>query len=242
MGWSEVGAKVEPVFEYTKPTKEQLLALATDSSAKGKAFKDYLVLSANTALVDTAFFLTNDEKGIQFLFENLFQEEITLEEGKYTNSGYDSESGKMVPSIGHKIEGRFQWVFRIGTYTIPIIKRDCGNILQCKPTRRITSPGPILNYPETQKGDTVIIINYSYYYFEGEKTISPPVPESPLNFEKKRFWDTKFWKIARWPLGIGIVGVSGYFLLRDNGGNDGGPAPTPGHDGGGGPAPTPGHQ
>lgn len=126
--------QVGPVFPYTSPSKEALMSLAKQESAKGETYRNYLVKSINIGLRDTTHKVETQE--IDYIFDHIFLEEVNLQDGMFKNSGYDPSTNKMHPSSGHKIGWGFQWVFRVGTFTIVIIKRDCGNILEVPVIRR----------------------------------------------------------------------------------------------------------
>lgn len=130
--WLVSNGQTGPVFQYTTPSKETLKSLTLEESSKGYAYRNYLIGVVAESLIDT---LKISEKSTDLIFNNLFFEEVYFEEGEYKNSGYDSTAKKMVPSIGHE-KTMFVWVVRIGSYIIPLIKGDCGNILVAKVIRK----------------------------------------------------------------------------------------------------------
>ncbi len=125
----KLAGQTGPVFPYDNPTKQKLYDLASENSPKGKAYLSYLVDVINFGLKDTTCVVSANP---EFIMAHLYWEEIYLKEGGYKNSGYDSISKKMHPSLGHKWTG-FGWVFRIGTHSVPIMKGDCGNVVKIIP-------------------------------------------------------------------------------------------------------------
>ncbi len=142
------------VFPYNYPDKSILKDLVMENSPKGKAYRDYLLYAVNLGLVDTTLTITH--ANIDILFNNLFSEEFTLPESGYMNSGYDSTLYKIVPSVGHAWKG-FVWMLKIGSYTIPLIKTDCGNVLIAKAIRA-----------------KVFTTNINHIQQEPEQSFSPP--------------------------------------------------------------------
>ena len=134
MNWLISNGQTGPVFQYTHPSKQTLLGLALSETIEGSVYRNYLVDKINLGLRDTTLRVSNSN--ISSIFDHLFLEEVYLEEGSYDNSGYDPSKKRMNPSLGHKWTG-FAWVFRIGTYTIILIKEDCGNILTVQVIRKV---------------------------------------------------------------------------------------------------------
>lgn len=132
--WIELNcfSQTKAVFPYDNPSKDILRELAFTPNAKGFAFRTSLIESINTGLADTTFKVSATR--LDEIFNHLYLEEVYLEESGYKNSGWNSVSKKMVPSIGHKWSG-FAWVFRIGSFAIIVIKGDCGNILAVPVTK-----------------------------------------------------------------------------------------------------------
>ncbi|MFA6523920.1 MAG: hypothetical protein WC264_01320 [Candidatus Paceibacterota bacterium] len=128
--------QVQAIFpKYNSPSKEELKELAFQETAKGFAFRNSLIENINAGLKDTIFKVSNTR--INEIFNHLYLEEVYLEEGGYMNSGWDPKTKKIVQSIGHKnpTGSEFAWVFRIGTFSIIIIRSKCGNILAVPVTR-----------------------------------------------------------------------------------------------------------
>jgi len=204
-----LAAGVKAVFPYNYPSKKTLMNLVMENSAKGKAYGDYLLYAVNLGLADTT--LTISRENISTLFNNLFSEEFILEEGKYMNSGYDSIFQKMVPSIGHKRQG-FVWTFRIGTYTIRLIKADCGNILITKVIRTkvsipstisttVTSPVPERVYtPQKQERSVVVYDEPEQVRVERIVIKKAPSPKREV-------------KIGKIVIPIGVMLVAGISIL-----------------------------
>jgi hypothetical protein len=131
MIWLISNGQTGPVFQYTNPSKEELKSLALEESARGYAYRSYLADVVGKALSDT---LDISSENIDWIFNHLFLEEVYFEEEEYKNSGYDPKTQKMDPSRGHE-KTMFVWVLRVGSYAIPLIKGDCGNILVAKVIR-----------------------------------------------------------------------------------------------------------
>ncbi len=125
-------AGVKAVFPYDYPYRKALYSLSMKDTPKGRAYLEYLLYASNLAFMDTAFSFTKGN--LQILFDNLYSEELFLQDQGYMNSGYDDVAFKMVPSVGHSWKG-FVWVLRLGSYIVPLIKTDCGNILVVKAER-----------------------------------------------------------------------------------------------------------
>ena len=133
----ECFSQVEAIFpKRDSPSKEKLKELAFTADAKGYAFRNSFIENTNVGLKDTTYKASVTR--LDEFFDHLYLEEVYLQESGYKNSGWNPVTQKMVPSIGHKWTG-FVWVFRIGTFAIPIIKGDCGNILSV-PVIRIQKP------------------------------------------------------------------------------------------------------
>jgi len=138
LGWLKLNGQTGPVFQYTNPSKQEIYNLAMEESPKGYAFRTYLLEVINEGLRDTISFLPSK---INDVFNNLYFEEIYLLDEPYKNSGYNPSKKSMVPSDGNPWKG-FGWVFRIGSYSIRILKGDCANILKTKVIRRFVSTPP----------------------------------------------------------------------------------------------------
>ena len=228
INWLISNGQTGPVFQYTHPSKQTLKELAKEETVKGYVYRTYLINRINLGLKDTTFKVS--ESYIDFIFNHLYLEEVYLSEGNYMNSGYDPSLRKMNQSIGHKWQG-FAWVFRIGTYSIILIKEDCGNILTVSPIRKFVPSlntevqKPIIERPLSNKNDWV--------FQEPKKLYEPKVNLylPPASKEKKKI--KIGWVVI--PVGVAILGTAAYFFFKDYGG----PAGAPGHDSGG-PAGSPG--
>lgn len=130
--WLGSNGQTGPVFPYNHPSKEVLHALASGTSIKAYRDREAIVEAAQRVLKDTALYLS--EASIDFIFDHLFLEEVYLTERSYLNSGFNLGKNTMDPSIGHKWTG-FAWVLRVGSYSSPLIKEDCGNVLQAPVVR-----------------------------------------------------------------------------------------------------------
>lgn len=234
-----------PVFQYNHPLKQTIKTLSLENSSKGHAFRTYLLEVVNSNLKDTTLLFSKED--IPFIFESLYFEEVYLQQGGYMNSGYNPSMKKMVPSLGHKWIG-FAWVFRIGTFSFPLIKEDCGNILKTEVFRKKIQEVSYSNKKTVR--DTiylqpkVIIRNV----FSEENKVQEKVPEIILEKKEK----TKFWKFVAPILGATALATV-YMLLNNNrdgnsyrgsttrtpdGGNPGGAPITPPDGGGPGGSPT----
>jgi hypothetical protein len=119
-------AQPKPVFNYTNPPKDTLLKLAMDTNVKGFEYRTILIKAGakNYPGLTTSLVVAT--------FGQLFYEEVTLEEGNYTNSGWNSTTQKMEEFPGHHWHG-MAWVFRCNGIVFVLIKGDCGNVVFCKP-------------------------------------------------------------------------------------------------------------
>lgn len=125
-------AQTLPVFNYTYPKLSEIKKLASEYSEKGHAFYVYLEETINMKLADTTFRVSDAQQlGVDSMFKylSLSTEEIHFKDGSWLNSGYDPSKGEMVPSIGHDWIG-FCWMFKIGSYSFPILKADCSNTIR----------------------------------------------------------------------------------------------------------------
>ncbi|MFA7000195.1 MAG: hypothetical protein WC241_03720 [Candidatus Paceibacterota bacterium] len=137
MNWLVSNGQTGPVFPYDNPSKQKLYNLATSDTPKGNAFIDYMVNVINIGLRDTTFRVSQFD--VDDIFANLFLEEFYLNEGEYSNSGYNPSKEKMIPGVGHAWNG-FGWVYRKGTFSLRLIKGDCANILRTRVLRKNVSP------------------------------------------------------------------------------------------------------
>lgn len=137
MNWLVSNGQTGPVFPYDNPSKQKLYNLATSDTPKGNAFIDYMVNVINIGLRDTTFRVS--QLDVDDIFANLFLEEFYLNEGEYSNSGYNPSREKMIPGIGHAWNG-FGWVYRKGNFSLRLIKGDCANILRTRVLRKNVSP------------------------------------------------------------------------------------------------------
>ncbi len=216
LGWLDVSGQTGPVCPYNHPSKETLHALALEETSKGSSYRTYIVQVINVGLKDTT--LRVSDSYINFIFQHLHLEEVELKEGYYLNSGWNPSLGKMIPSVGHGLGWGFQWVFRIGTYSIVLIKEDCGNILVVPVIRKITQNNTALQ-PYIKNidrrpvrddwrngGSVVVIIN---------NEIQPaPLPVNVYVPKKKQI---SFWGIALPTAGlIAIIYAIIKLLLNNN--------------------------
>jgi len=234
--WLASNGQTGPVFQYTNPTKEVLRSLALEESAKGYAYRNYLVRVVDGAL-DT---LDVSVENVSWIFDHLFLEEVYFEEEDYQNSGYDPTKNEMVPSIGHQ-KTMFVWVLRVGSYTIRLIKGDCGNILVAKVIRKIPPSLPI------QEEDLSLIFKEEDPLKEKESSFSLPKDlatasrevetENPVEIPKIK-------KVVNWKpiivvsgitIGTATIGTLAYYLINNA------KKPTPITPDTGGPAGVPGH-
>ena len=169
--WIELNcfSQTKAVFPYNNPSKNVLRELAFTPNAKGFAFRTSLIGVINSGLTDTTFKVSATR--LDEIFNHLYLEEVYLEERGYKNSGWDSVSKKMNPSIGHKWTG-FAWVFRIGTFSIVVIKGDCGNILTVPVTRveKIKQEIVYVNKDPKVIHDTVYVDNTEKVYVDGNNS------------------------------------------------------------------------
>jgi hypothetical protein len=217
LSWSIINGQTGPVFQYTHPSKQILEELVKEETVKGYAYRTYLVGKINLGLIDTTFKVSASY--VDFIFNHLYFEEVYLEEGNYMNSGYNPSTKKMTPSMGHKWTG-FAWVFRIGTYSITVIKEDCGNILSGIVSRKYI-PKPLA------------IIEQDDWSFMAPKKVyeQPPINlgfYKPPVAEKKHKW-------VKWVVGGVILSAAttAYLMSRSHhydGGGPGGAPPTPLHE------------
>lgn len=228
LGWLNVIGQTGPVFPYNHPLKQDLKSLALENSPKGYAFRNYMIEVINLNLKDTT--LRFSEVDVSFIFENLFFEEVYLNDGGYYNSGYNSSSKKMVASLGHKWTG-FVWVFRFGTFSFPLIKEDCGNILKAEVFRRevikevyFKKETPHSNETTEKRSVVEVVINNNQQPAQFQKVYIPPKKEI-------RIWEIVIPTAA-------LVAVVAVILFkktnvttivdnRDTGGRPGGSPTTP---------------
>lgn len=248
MVWLGSNGQTGPVFQYNHPSKKELQDLAMSENVKGYRYRSYLIDKINLGLSDTNLRLS--DSNLEFIFNNLFLEEIYLEEGGYLNSGYDPVNSKMNPSVGHKWKG-FVWVFRVGTFSIPLIKEDCGNILvapvmrkkiNMPPPSSPNNPPPTIpanNFTGGVEGEVLVSSDQSERTpFVAPKTIKemvttpiestyqqPFVP--PVTTDKKN----KKWLWAVVPITSAGIATATYFILNKKDPSDpaGGPAGAPMH-------------
>lgn len=193
-----------PVFQYTNPDKETIHSLAVSETPKGYAFRTYLIDVINVELKDTTFKVSL--ANIDYIFNNLYFEEFYLKEGEYSNSGYNPSLQKMVSGKGHEWTG-FGWVFRVGTFSIRLLKGDCANILKT-PVIRITQ--------------TPIAKEEKVFYPPidlGVKTFEPPKETpvwkyEPTEVQKKKFFHRKGVKIGCFVIGAGGLGGIVYAIFH----------------------------
>jgi len=196
----KVSGQVGPVFQYTSPSIEALKSLAKQESVKGETYRNYLIKTINIGLRDTT--LRVDARYVDYIFNHLFLEEVNLEDDMFKNSGYDPITNSMCPSLGHKIGWGFQWVFRIGTFTIVIIKRDCGNILEVPVIRRkveLPPEKPVEKVQQQQLIQLVVVIV--------QKSDSSTVNKSVTEIGHTPFLKTTAVKIGGTVIVLGGVGV-----------------------------------
>lgn len=221
----KANGQVGPVFPYTSPSKQALISLARQETAKGETYRNYLVKIINIGLRDTT--LRVDARWVDYIFEHIFLEEVNLEDGMFKNSGYDPTANQMHPSLGHKIGWGFQWVFRVGTFTIVIIKRDCGNILEVPVIRtRVEIPQNIPDrFVQTERDQN----QYAYTNIVKQERFVDPNP----NLFVTKTIRTKTWFGRHWgwfagvAVGSGLV-VGGIYLHNNHHHHDdGGPGGAP---------------
>jgi hypothetical protein len=112
----------------------------------------------------------------------------------------------MVPGKGHEWTG-FGWVFRVGTFSIRLLKGDCANILKT-PVIRITQ--------------TPIAKEEKVFYPPidlGVKTFEPPKETpvwkyEPTEVQKKKFFQKKGVKIGGIVIGVGGIGGILYAIFH----------------------------
>ncbi|MES2930425.1 MAG: hypothetical protein V4665_01430 [Patescibacteria group bacterium] len=214
LGGLQSNAQVGPVFQYTTPSKSEILDLATSQTPKGKAFARYLISQTNVGLKDTSYRVSSVEE----IFQNLYWEDVTLIGGTYINSGYDPQKGRMVPSIGNAWSG-FAWVYRVGTFVIPLLKGDCANVLTGLGSRlRITLTSPVI-IPSKIPSDNRLL----RYESTEKKQLVPFTPTANTQVpqvEKKKF---------PWVLVIvgSVVTTTGIYFLAKGSPDRGGPAGAP---------------
>ncbi len=201
-----------PVFQYNHPSKQTIYGLATAETLEGYAYRAYLVEAINIGLRDTT--LRVSMSNIDDVFNHLYLEEFYLLEGEYSNSGYNPTKGKMVPGVGHAWTG-FGWVFRYGSFSIRLIKGDCGNILKTPTLRKIITPQIVVSPPPPIQKD--VPNNFSLPQDNGGKITTPdPKPwtyEQPKK-EKKKFFQRLGVKIGCVTIGIAGVGGILYAILH----------------------------
>jgi hypothetical protein len=224
--WLISNGQTGPVFQYTNPSKEELKSLALEESARGYAYRSYLADVVGKALSDT---LDISSENIDWIFNHLFLEEVYFEEEEYKNSGYDPKTQKMDPSRGHE-KTMFVWVLRVGSYAIPLIKGDCGNILIAKVIRIKKQSSP-------QRRDIDISLSPSKQddlFKEKEIPFSPPKDLGSASREFKSSEPSNLVEVPRnkkvvnWlkvatfgGIGVGVVGTAAllYAILNKNGDN-----------------------
>ena len=198
-----------PVFQYNHPSKQTLFSLATSETMEGLAYRSYLVEAINLGLKDTT--LRVSLSNIDDIFSRLYLEEFYLLENEYSNSGYNPTKGRMVPGVGHAWTG-FGWVFRIGSFSIRLIKGDCGNILKTPVLRKafaIQQTIPLF----VPKEEPPI-------YTPPIKTYESPKKEDPQPYKfvpektKKKFFKRLGVKIGCFTVGIAGVGGILYAILH----------------------------
>lgn len=245
IGWLASNGQTGPVFQYTNPSKDNLRSLALEQSPKGYAYREYLVEVVSLALADTLT-LSISFKNIDWIFDHLDLEEIYFEEGEYQNSGYDPTTKKMDPSLGHK-KTMFVWVLRVGSYAIPLIKGDCGNILIAKVIRTIKQSSPIKKdislIPSTQEDgfrDKEISFSVPKNLRVDSKEI-PDKEENPNIPKDEKKWNLRpVFVVAGVTVGTVTLGSLAYFLIKKanqkppiisgDSGDSGGPVGVPGHE------------
>jgi len=148
--WLGLSGQVGPVFQYGHIKKEEIKKLFSEDTPKGLSYRTYLVQAINLGLNDTPGFKVTEADSI-YIFDHLFLEEADFNGVVYQNSGYDSTQMRMISSNGNGWKG-FVWVFRLGTFSLPLIKEDCGNIL-IAPIENI----PLIDFSKqtTQSGDFI---------------------------------------------------------------------------------------
>lgn len=218
----------EPVFDYTNPTLDQIFSLAKGNTDEGRAYKQYMIAAVNVGLKDTSFKVSSLDE----IQSRLFLEEVTLEEGSFINSGYSRSQKVMKPSVGHYYHG-FAWVYKIGTFSIILLKKNCANVLIVAPIR-IKLPDPVKQ--PAKKEYTPPAYNPPSY--------TPTSYKAPayVNFTPTRTTVKKNNTLLWVGLGAVAAGVITYFFLK--GKNSGGPggAPPTLETGGPGGAPLTGHR
>ena len=195
-----------PVFQYSNPDKETIHSLAVSENAKGYAFRTYLIGIINIGLKDTT--LKVSLANINYVFNNLFFEEFYLKEGEYSNSGYNPTLKKMIPGKGHEWTG-FGWVFRVGTFSLRLLKGDCANILKTPVIREIIKQ-PVAKeekafYPPVDLGVKP---------FETPKETPPVWRYEPPEIQKKKFFQKKGVKIGCFVIGTGGIGGILYAIFH----------------------------
>ena len=133
----ECVAQIGPVFNYTSPSKSELEKFALAPTKKSFEYRSLLVSAVQKHVT---FKVT--ESNVSWIFDQLTLEEVTLEEGSYQNSGWNTTTQKMETSTGHAYHG-FVWVFRYNGISFPLIKGNCGNILLCDAFEAVAQTVPV---------------------------------------------------------------------------------------------------
>ncbi len=220
LGWLKSNGQTGPVFQYTNPSKQEIYSLATEESPKGYAFRTYLLDVINSGLKDTT--LRVSLVNINDVFNNLYFEEIYLEEGKYLNSGYNPSKRKMVPSVGHQWTG-FGWVYKIGTFSIKTLKGDCANILSAMPVRSFVLQS---SFPPLPKNSEVKTASFNFPEDLGgsaivtkEQPVQKPWSYEPPVKHKKKFFRRTGVVIGGVVVGVGLGGLV-YAILHKKGSSE----------------------
>lgn len=214
MVWLGLKGQTGPVFPYNHPSKQTLRELAREETVKGYVYRKYLVETINLGLKDTAFKVSLSY--VDFIFNHIFLEEVYLKEGMYKNSGYNPSTKKMDSSVGHQwnVQGKgFAWVFRVGTYSIVLIKEDCGNILTVPVIRKFVQAPMLSQQPTLIKQDDWSSFQSPRRVVK-EQEINPSVLVINQQSEKIGFFKTRFARIGLPIIAVG-VGVGTGLLIAN---------------------------
>jgi hypothetical protein len=222
--YAQTKGNVEAVFPYNFPSKEAIFNLASSNTPKGIAYAKQMLKAVNNGLrhADTSYRISS----IDEISSNLFYEDVTLPEGDYINSGFNTTTLQMKESVGHKWSG-FAWVYKIGSISIILFKGDCGNVVIVAVIKAKTQPvnPTAIGYVPPPRDVTG--------YVSAPRQYTPPV--KPLPTLKNKFpWG---WVVAGAVVGGGVA----YELLKKKpiaGGPGGAPSTTGGDTGGPGGAPS----
>jgi len=244
----EGSAQREAVFKnYNSPSLTEIKNLMLEDSQKGKAYQQALAEVLQKGLGDTLTFNREGNYVNWFLGQNVEPKEVNLKKGEYLNSGYNPKTGKMEFFTPTKDFQGFAWVLEIGSYTLIMMKGDCGNFLITAPTRDIVhgikeNSGKI----SVQNDTTVIVIK-----IEQNCCPDPQVQQNTYNQVGGGYNTGGYNQVGGGYNTGNTYYPPGYYPPNPSNNppkpprppkppQDGGPTGVPGH-GGGGPGGVPGH-